>query len=101
MSNMKATLLVRRRVVLALDAFAEIVVWQVPQPVQPSVHSFRYRLAYIVGDTCVVRYDNERGKGDHRHYGKTEEPYGFSTPDRLMSDFAADVARWNRENGRA
>ena len=57
--------------------------------------------AAIVGESCVVRYDNERGKGDHRHYGRAEEAYGFSTPDRLMTDFAADVARWNRANGRA
>jgi hypothetical protein len=46
----------------------------------------------------VLRYDNERGKGDHRHSTTTEEPYVFLTPDRLMSDFEADVARWNYEN---
>lgn len=101
MSNMKATLLVRRRVVLALDAFVEIVVWQVPRPVRPSVHPFRYRLAYIVGDARVVRYDDERGKGDHRHFGATEEPYRFTTPDRLLADFSADIGRWDHENGRA
>ena len=98
---MKATPLLRRRVIVAEDAFVEVVVWKVPELVSPSAHRFRYRLAYVVGGHCVLRYDNERGKGDHRHTETTEEPYKFSTPDRLMADFASDVARWNREHGRS
>ena len=98
---MKAVLLHRRRVVLAVDAFVEVVVWRVPAPVPPSRHTFKYRLAYLVGGKCVLRYDNEQGKGDHRHSAVAETPYAFSTPDRLMADFEADVARWNHENGRS
>jgi len=41
----------------------------------------------------VVRYDNETGKGDHRHYGDQEEPYAFQSVERLIADFAADVKR--------
>lgn len=100
-SNMKAVLLVRRRVVVALDAFAEIVIWRVQQPVAASTHGFKYALAYVVGGECVLRYDNERGKGDHRHVGPTEEPYTFSSPEQLMADFAADITRWNHEHGRS
>ncbi len=98
---MKAAPLLRRRVIVAADAFVDIVVWKVPGPVSPSAHDFRYRLAYVVGGQCVLRYDNERGKGDHRHTETTEEPYSFSTPDQLMADFAADVERWNHEHGRS
>lgn len=98
---MKAVALIRRRVVLAVDAFAEVAVWRVPQPVDPCTHTFKYRLAYVVRGECVVRYDNERGKGDHRHTGAEERSYAFSTPDQLMSDFDADVARWNHENSRS
>jgi hypothetical protein len=98
---MKAVALVRRRVVVAADAFVEVVIWRVPEPVLPSTHQFKYRLAYVVGDRCVLRYDNEREKGDHRHTELTEEPYVFSTPDQLMSDFEADIARWNHEHGRS
>jgi hypothetical protein len=98
--NMKAAPLLRRRVVVAADAFVEAVVWQVPEPVPPATHEYKYRLAYVVGGRCVVRYDNERGKGDHRHFGGREEGYSFSTPARLMADFAADIARWNHEHGR-
>jgi hypothetical protein len=39
--------------------------------------------------------------GDHRHVGTVEAPYVFSTPDQLMADFNADIARWNHENGRS
>jgi len=96
--QMKAVALIRHRVVLGADAFAEIAIWRVSSPVQPSTHLFKYRLAYVVANECVLRYDNERDKGDHRHYGKRESTYEFSTPDQLMSDFNADIARWNREN---
>jgi len=41
----------------------------------------------------MVRYDNETGKGDHRHYGDDEEPYRFTTLDQLLADFEADVQR--------
>lgn len=95
---MKAIPLIRRRVVLARDAFAEVAVWHVPESVPPSDHSFKYRLAYVVGGICVLRYDNERGKGDHRHFGGQELDYAFSTPEQLMLDFNADITRWNHEH---
>lgn len=98
---MKAATLVRRRVVVAADAFVELVIWHVPQPVPLSAHLFKYRLAYVVKERCVLRYDNEHGKGDHRHTETTEEPYAFSTPDQLMADFETDVAEWNNEHGRS
>ena len=98
---MKATALVRRRVVVAAAAFVEVVIWHVPEPVPPSTHPFKYRLAYVVDERCVLRYDNERDKGDHRHTEATEETYAFPTPDQLMADFEADVARWNHEHGRS
>jgi len=98
---MKVVALIRRRVVLAADAFVEIAVWRVHEPVPPSSHEFKYRLAYVVAGECVLRYDNERGKGDHRHVGAGESPYEFSTADQLMADFNADVTRWNDEHGRS
>ena len=100
MSSMKAIILIRRRVVLVEDAFVDLVVWRVPCPIPPSWHAFKYRLAYIVAGQCVLRYDNERGKGDHRHVGADEAPYIFTTPDQLMADFNSDIVRWNNENGR-
>jgi hypothetical protein len=98
---MKAVALVLRRVVLDHDAFAEFAVWRLPQPLPPTEHGFKYRLAYVVAGECVLRYDNERGKGDHRHVGTLETADAFTTPDQLMADFNADIERWNHEHGRS
>jgi hypothetical protein len=95
---MKAILLVHTRIVYSSTAFAELVLWRVQNAVQGSSHSYKYRLAYVVGEVCVLRYDNEAGKGDHRHYRDVESRYKFTTPDRLITDFQSDIARWNREN---
>lgn len=98
---MKATLLVKRRIVLSTDQFAEVVIWQVPKAIASSEHVFKYRLAFVVSGKCVIRYDNEAGKGDHRHIGESEKTYRFVDLDQLMADFERDIARWQDENGNA
>ena len=98
---MKAVALVRHRVIVAADAFVEVSVWRLVRPLPPSAHHFKYRLAYVVAGECVLLYDNERGKGDHRHRGSRQTAYAFVSPDRLIADFQADIARWNHENGRS
>ncbi len=55
--------------------FIEGVVWELPEPVPPSEHRIKYRLVYIVAGQRLVGYDNERGKGDHKHIGNDEFPY--------------------------
>ena len=95
---MRAVPLLRRRIAFSETAFAELVLWQLPKPVAGSTHQFKYRLAYVVDGVCVVRYDNEVGKGDHRHFGEKESAYPFETADKLIADFQRDIARWNREN---
>ena len=96
---MKATLLWRARIVYSETAFAELVLWQTPQSVKGSAHLYKYRLAYVVDGICVLRYDNEAGKGDHRHVDDEEMAYPFSTPEQLIADFQADIARWHDDNG--
>jgi hypothetical protein len=76
--------------------FVEIVVWQLPQPARGSAHRFKYRLALVVDGVCLLRYDNETGKGDHRHVHEVEEPYVFSDADTLLADFWRDVEEWRR-----
>lgn len=95
---MKAGPLFDRRVVVDEKSFAELVAWALPRPLPGSRHRFKYRLAFVVAGRCVVRYDNEAGKGDHRHVGDHERSYAFSTVDRLVLDFFADVERWRNEN---
>ena len=88
---MKAELLLKERLVLSNRAFVEIVIWQVPEPVSGSLHEFRYRLAYVVNGVCVLRYDNEAGKGDHKHDRETEAPHKFTDVETLQADFWAAV----------
>ena len=72
---MDAALLFRERIEVTADrSFAELVVWWVPSPVRGSVHGFKYWLAFVVEGACVLRYDNEAGKGDHKHIGEREVP---------------------------
>lgn len=42
-----------------------------------------------------VRYDIERGKGDHRHVAEVETPYEFVSLDRLLDDFERDIQAWS------
>lgn len=91
---MKAELLLRERHVLAEDAFVEFLIWSTPSPVRGSAHGYKYSLAYVVGGVCAVRYDNEAGKGDHRHLGAEEAPYAFTTLTQLLADFWTDVDQW-------
>lgn len=93
-SNMKAELLLHERHRLAADAFAELRIWRVPRPVRGSGHDFKYALAYVVAGVCVLRYDNEAGKGDHRHLGGVETEYTFVGAERLLADFWNDVDQW-------
>lgn len=95
---MKSIELLRQRIVLSENKFAELVLWRLTQPLAESEHTFKYRLAYVVNGECVLRYDNEAGKGDHRHWGEKESEYTFSTPEKLLVDFQHDIERWNYEN---
>ena len=95
---MKATELFRQHIVYAQSKFAELVLWRLTHPLAGSRHHFKYRLAYIVNEVRVLRYDNEDGKGDHRHWGEKESAYNFSTPAKLLADFQHDIERWNDEN---
>ncbi len=96
-SNMDAELLFRKRLGLSETAFVEMVIWQVPKPMHGSAHRFKYRLALVAGGVCVLRYDNEAGKGDHKHVGEREAAYRFTDLDRLQADFWQDVENWREK----
>lgn len=93
MNNMKATLVQKYREVLSDEAFYEIVLWHLPEPVPGSNHHYKYRFALVVEDKCVLRYDNERGKGDHRHVNGHEEAIEFTDLKTLLRAFRADMER--------
>jgi len=86
-----AILIVHRKRRFDDGTISEMKLWLVPNPVRGSAHPFKYSLFYGRPGERLIGYDNEAGKGDHRHHGDREEPYSFISPERLMSDFLADV----------
>ncbi len=88
-----ATAILDYRVDVEGGFIVAVKVWRVPSPVIGPMHSFKYSRFFGRPGERLVGYDNERGKGDHRHYGKFEEPYVFSSIEKLMADFGADIER--------
>jgi hypothetical protein len=91
---MAAALVVRAKEVRDDGSIVEIAVWELPEPLPPSAHRYKYRPFFGAAGVSRVRYDNERGKGDHRHVGDQEYGYSFSTLEQLLADFQSDVERW-------
>jgi hypothetical protein len=89
---MPAQLITCFKDVTADGAILELVIWRVPEPVPPTEHGYKYRAVYVVNGVRVVGFDNERGKGDHRHLDDIEMPYAFTGVDQLIEDFIAAVA---------
>ena len=96
-SNMKARLLLRERQSLTETAFIEAVVWHVSRPVPGSDHDYKYSLALVAEGVCILRYDNEAGKGDHKHVAGHEVTYRFIDLSTLQTDFWNDVEAWRAE----
>ena len=88
-----ADLLFHSKRVFDDGAIVELKIWVVGDPVPGSDHGFKYSLFYGEGGVRVVAYDNESGKGDHRHYGDREEPYRFTSVDQLVIDLEADIRK--------
>ena len=80
--------------ILSESMFVEMVVWRLPRPEAGSTHALKYRLALVVDGACVLRYDNESGKGDHKHVGDKEVEYIFTTAEALLHDFWKDIDKW-------
>ena len=72
-------------------AIIEMKIWLVPTLVLPSDHNFKYSLFFSRKGLRIVSYDNERGKGDHKHIFNKERPYKFVSVQQLIIDFKADV----------
>jgi hypothetical protein len=88
--NTKATLLYREKRSYA-GGIIEMVIWQLPEPVPPSEHPFKYRFVFVRDGIRLVGYDNERGKGDHKHLDELEVRYQFVDEAQLLEDFWRDV----------
>ena len=82
-------------------AIAEMVIWELSTPLKGSRHAYKYRLFYGFSGERVLGYDNERGKGDHRHADGKEARYVFVSADRLIEDFMNDVELRRKGNANA
>lgn len=82
-------------------AFAERVLRQLPAPLPGSMHTYKYRLAYVVRGVCVLRYGNESGKRDHRHFREKESRYAFVGVEKRLAAFQRDIERIQREDSDA
>lgn len=89
---MKAKLLLHTKRQDGQGNVAEVVIWKLPKATPDRPHAIKYRLYF--GDAkgrCLVRYDNESGKGDHKHIGQKEIAYKFKNIEKLMRDFIKDI----------
>jgi len=92
--NMQAVLILDDRYPQGDHAFVAVRVFRVSAQVPGSTHDLKYSLAYVVEGECVLRFDNEAGKGDHFHRAGAETAYVFTSLDQLMADFWAAVDEW-------
>ncbi len=95
----KAALIIKDKVCLENGAIVEVRLWSVPVS-DDKPYGYKYSLVYIVAGERIIGYDNAEGKGDHRHYGKQEEPYIFKDIDTLIKDFYNDVEKVSLTNGK-
>jgi hypothetical protein len=89
----KASLIRSRKVVLATGHIVQIKVWLLPKPTDERPHGLKYSLFFGLPGERIVGYDNELGKGDHRHHRKQQQPYAFTTIERLIADFEDDIRK--------
>ena len=90
---MDAILIFKDKYIYGDGAIREMVIWKLPDVDPERPHGLKYRLYYGYPDRCLIRYDNERGKGDHRHWEDKEEQYSFVTVEKLIEDFKNDIAK--------
>ena len=91
---MGAKLLNRSKESLPNGVVIEVVIWAVEPPVRGSAHGYKYRLYAGRQGKTLIRYDNEAGKGDHKHEGtdETEVPFDFVSMAQTLRDFLVEVA---------
>jgi len=88
---MQATKLFHDKATLPDGSIVEMTIWQLATANPERPHGLKYSLYYGRADKRVVGYDNERGKGDHKHIGEREMRYRFVSVEQLVAVFLANV----------
>ncbi len=93
---MKARLVLHTKEIKG-DEIIEVKIWQVPRSADKP-HGVKFSVVYIRAGERVIGYDNAEGRGYHRHFLGTEEPYRFNDIWKLLDDFKRDVKRTRRRD---
>jgi Family of unknown function (DUF6516) len=94
----RAVLVLHEKFVRDDGAIVELVIWRLPSATPDRPHALKYRLNFGRGGKCLVRYDNETGKGDHRHVHGKETAYHFLSLAKLRRDFESDMRKYGGED---
>jgi len=89
----RATLVIDRKMTFDDGSIVQAIVWELPIPLKGSPHRYKYRLYFGRQGECLVRFDNEQGKGDHKHVMGAEVPYTFRDISTLLKDFRDEIER--------
>jgi len=95
---MKAIRIFYDKTVLPDGAIVQMTIWQLPHSTQERPHGLKYSLFYGGQDGRIVGYDNEGGKGDHKHIRTSQTRYKFIDVETMVADFLADVERIRNEH---
>ena len=93
---MKAIRLFHDKTSLPDGSIVEMSIWRLPATDPERPHGLKYSLYFGRPGERFVGYDNERGKGEHKHIGGREMRYRFVSVERLVADFLTDVDRVRR-----
>ena len=88
-----ASLIRSDKLLLADGSIIQIRIWRLPEPTKERPNGLKYSLFYGRPGLRIIGYDNEAGKGDHRHHYEQEQPYTFVSFEKLIDDFMLDVRR--------
>jgi hypothetical protein len=96
---MKARLILDTKTILADGRIIQRKIWKLPHTTGGRPHALKYRLYCGKNGRTIVRYDNETGKGDHRHIGQeeAESVYVFVSLVQLLIDFDTDIEKLSGE----
>jgi hypothetical protein len=88
-----ATLIFDRKLYLDDGRIIQMKVWRLPGSNAERSHGLKYSLFFGRPGERIIGYDNEAGKGDHRHYRDRQEAYPFVSLEKMIRDFEDDVSR--------
>jgi hypothetical protein len=91
--ELPSQLIFQDRITLTDTEFVQLVIWLVEPAVRACAHHYNYRFAYVKDGICRLRYDNEAGKGDHKHLDEKQQPINFTSPKALIRSFFDEVAQ--------